>query len=71
MKRKPKFDYTRMEKEPPRVPAPWSIVPAYRTFGPQCAYALKKDGIVMKVCIAQSENGAHREGMFFIKEMDF
>ncbi len=65
MKRKPKFDYVRMEKEPPRVPAPWSVE------GKKAPFTLMRNGIAIMVCMAMSEDGAHREGMFFIKEMDF
>lgn len=66
MKKKPAYDYTRMEKEPPRVPEPWAVVRLNSG-----RFALLREGLLMKECLAQSEDGAHREGMIFIKAMDF
>lgn len=65
MIKKKGFDHDRQEAEPPRVPEPWEIVKHGNLF------CLLKGKVLMKNCIAQSENGAHREGMVFIKEMDF
>lgn len=60
------FDYTRMEAKPPRVPEPWAIAKGSKT-----PFVLLREGKIAKHCLSQSENGAHREGMVFIKEMDF
>ncbi len=74
MKKKPAFDFSRMEKEPPRVPEPWSIGKAKKVvirYGLQCPFVLQKDGKYITDLLACSEDGAHREGMIFIKGMDF
>ncbi len=65
MKKPPAFDYVRMEKEPPRVPEPWSILR-----GGKGNFYLFRENILMKECFAQSENGAHREGLLFIKTIE-
>ncbi len=69
MKKKPVFDYVRMEKEPPRVPDPWRIVAA-SSKGSKTPFVLMNGTMLLKECLAQSENGAHRESMSFIQEMN-
>jgi len=66
MKKKPAYDYKRMEKEPPRVPSPWTIVKGSKT-----PFVLMSGKVVMCELLSFSEDGAHREGMIFIKTMDF
>ncbi len=65
-KRKAAYDYARMEKEPPRVPDPWSIAK-----GSGGRFVLSRGKVAMMECLSQSEDGAHREAMWFIKEIDF
>ncbi len=66
MVRKKLYDHDRQEVAPPRVPEPWKIDKGRTT-----PFVLIHNGIVMKLLLAQSLDGAHREGMIFIKDMDF
>lgn len=65
MARAPKYDMTRMEPHPPRVPEPYSIIQGIDGF------LLKYDGEIIRELLSESEDGAHREAMVLLKELDF
>lgn len=65
MTRKKAYDLDRMEPEPPRVPEPYSIIQGID------GYLLKCEGEIVRELLSQSEDGAHREAMIFIRDIDF
>lgn len=63
---KQKWDRDRMEMHPPHVPEPYSI-----SRGKVATYVLMNGNNVVMPLRSQSEHGAHREAMEFIKLLDF
>jgi hypothetical protein len=63
--KKKAYDYDRYEAEAPRVPEPYAIGKI------DGRYVLALGGKVIQRLEARSEDGAHREGMLFIKSIDF